>query len=49
MGDKVTNDLRRNRRLPTIGQKIKIPGIDFLVEVTQLTKSSSVIDGKKNL
>ena len=37
--------LRKNNTLPSIGQKLKIPGVDFLVEVTELKDSASVVDG----
>ena len=39
------DDLRLNRRLPSIGQTLSITGIDFNVEVTGLTSSTSVVDG----
>jgi hypothetical protein len=38
-------DLRLNNKLPIIGQKLKIPGVEFYVEVTELKDSGSVVDG----
>jgi len=48
-GEFVKDDLRLNRRLPSIGQQLSITGVDFNVEVTGLTESTSVVDGMMNL